>query len=95
MIIVGFVVVFVCVCIIRVLFLQCDHSMFVGEKGIGKSTGKPLHYKGSQFHRIIKGFMAQVCFFLIGDLFASSLIVTVGPCLHKRCNLRLLYTFVY
>ncbi|KAK3193673.1 hypothetical protein Dsin_024983 [Dipteronia sinensis] len=30
-----------------------------GEKGIGKSTGKPLHYKGSMFHRIIKGFMAQ------------------------------------
>ncbi|TXG63727.1 hypothetical protein EZV62_010721 [Acer yangbiense] len=30
-----------------------------GEKGIGKSTGKPLHYKGSMFHRIITGFMAQ------------------------------------
>ena len=33
----------------------------VGEKGIGASTGKPLHFKGSIFHRIIKGFMAQVC----------------------------------
>lgn len=33
----------------------------VGEKGVGISTGKPLHYKGSTFHRIIKGFMAQVC----------------------------------
>ncbi|KAH7517277.1 hypothetical protein FEM48_Zijuj09G0046400 [Ziziphus jujuba var. spinosa] len=31
----------------------------LGEKGIGKYTGKPLHYKGSHFHRIIKGFMAQ------------------------------------
>ncbi|KAJ6306588.1 hypothetical protein OIU78_021829 [Salix suchowensis] len=30
-----------------------------GEKGIGKTTGKPLHYKGSAFHRIIKEFMAQ------------------------------------
>ncbi|KAH6812413.1 Cyclophilin-like peptidyl-prolyl cis-trans isomerase family protein [Perilla frutescens var. frutescens] len=30
-----------------------------GEKGVGVSTGKPLHYKGSTFHRIIKGFMAQ------------------------------------
>lgn len=38
-------------------------SPAVGEKGAGKSTGKPLHYKGSHFHRIIKGFMAQVCSF--------------------------------
>ena len=29
-----------------------------GEKGVGKS-GKALHYKGSQFHRIIPGFMCQ------------------------------------
>eukprot|EP01112_Ceratiomyxa_fruticulosa_P004189 TRINITY_DN145_c0_g1_i3.p1 TRINITY_DN145_c0_g1~~TRINITY_DN145_c0_g1_i3.p1 ORF type:complete len:406 (+),score=66.03 TRINITY_DN145_c0_g1_i3:171-1388(+) len=29
-----------------------------GEKGIGGS-GKPLHYKGSVFHRIIPGFMCQ------------------------------------
>ncbi|CAB4321938.1 unnamed protein product [Prunus armeniaca] len=34
-------------------------ALCTGDKGIGKSTGKPLHYKGSQFHRIIKGFMAQ------------------------------------
>nr|QMV80833.1 peptidylprolyl cis-trans isomerase 26 [Clitoria ternatea] len=34
-------------------------ALCTGEKGIGESTGKPLHYKGTCFHRIIKGFMAQ------------------------------------
>ncbi|XP_022758302.1 peptidyl-prolyl cis-trans isomerase CYP63-like isoform X2 [Durio zibethinus] len=34
-------------------------ALCTGEKGIGKCTGKPLHYKGSFLHRIIKGFMAQ------------------------------------
>ena len=30
-----------------------------GEKGTGKS-GKPLHFKGSSFHRVIPDFMCQV-----------------------------------
>ena len=30
-----------------------------GEKGLSKETKKPLHYKNSVFHRIIKGFMCQ------------------------------------
>lgn len=30
-----------------------------GEKGIGK-LGKPLHYRGSKFHRVIPNFMLQV-----------------------------------
>ncbi|XP_073049858.1 uncharacterized protein [Primulina eburnea] len=34
-------------------------ALCTGEKGIGVSTGKPLHYKGSTFHRIIRGFMTQ------------------------------------
>ncbi|XP_010935780.1 peptidyl-prolyl cis-trans isomerase CYP63 isoform X2 [Elaeis guineensis] len=34
-------------------------ALCTGEKGIGASTGKSLHYKGSIFHRIVKRFGAQ------------------------------------
>ena len=37
-----------------------------GEKGMGAS-GKPLHYKGSGFHRIIPGFMCQGGDFTAGN----------------------------
>lgn len=33
-------------------------ALCAGDKGVGKS-GKPLHYKGSAFHRIIPSFMLQ------------------------------------
>lgn len=37
------------------IFLRCGDS---GEKGTGRA-GKPLHYKGCKFHRVIPDFMCQ------------------------------------
>ncbi|KAK3124607.1 hypothetical protein QOZ80_7BG0589180 [Eleusine coracana subsp. coracana] len=42
-------------------------ALCTGEKGLGASTKKPLYFKGTNFHRIIPGFVAQGGDFSKGD----------------------------
>ncbi|XP_004955636.1 peptidyl-prolyl cis-trans isomerase CYP63 isoform X1 [Setaria italica] len=42
-------------------------ALCTGERGLGASTQKPLYYKGTNIHRIVKGFVAQGGDFSKGD----------------------------
>jgi cyclophilin family peptidyl-prolyl cis-trans isomerase len=53
----------------RMVFLLYDHlvpktamnfrCLCTGEKGLGRTTNKLMSYRGTIFHRIIRGFMCQ------------------------------------
>ncbi|XP_062189600.1 peptidyl-prolyl cis-trans isomerase CYP63-like [Phragmites australis] len=42
-------------------------ALCTGERGLGASTQKPLYFKGTNIHRIVKGFVAQGGDFSSGD----------------------------
>lgn len=42
-------------------------ALCTGEKGIGKTTEKALHYKNAIFHRVVKDFMIQSGDFSAGN----------------------------
>lgn len=42
-------------------------ALCTGEKGLGRNTGKALHYKGVIFHRVVRDFMVQAGDFSAGN----------------------------
>lgn len=51
--------------------------ILTGEKGTGKTTQKPLHYKSCLFHRVVKDFMIQGGDFSEGMTLANCLYIRV------------------
>ncbi|XP_043490872.1 peptidyl-prolyl cis-trans isomerase cyp11 [Polistes fuscatus] len=49
--------------------MTCENfrALSTGEMGVGQTTGKPLHYKGIVFHRVVKDFMIQGGDFVVGN----------------------------
>lgn len=49
--------------------LTCENfrALCTGEKGLGKTTEKNLHYQGVIFHRVVKSFMVQCGDFSSGN----------------------------
>lgn len=41
------------------LTVENFRALCVGDHGLSTTSSKPLQYKGSPFHRVIPGFMAQ------------------------------------
>ncbi|KAI6679563.1 hypothetical protein NL676_033444 [Syzygium grande] len=58
-------------------------SLYTGEKGVGRNK-KPLHFKGSMFHRMIPKIVCQGSSFTAGKGTAGSR--SIGPSLRMRTS---------
>uniref|UniRef100_A0A3Q7HNV6 PPIase cyclophilin-type domain-containing protein n=1 Tax=Solanum lycopersicum TaxID=4081 RepID=A0A3Q7HNV6_SOLLC len=48
-------------------------ALCTGEKGVSSKTGRPLHYKGTFFHRIVKGSVAQDAGLMVTTAFLGTM----------------------
>ncbi|KAK6158811.1 hypothetical protein DH2020_006125 [Rehmannia glutinosa] len=71
-------------------------ALCTGEKGVSTKTGKPLHYRGTFFHLIIKGHVAQLSLFTYDradghDCFSCDIVLRQGTFFGKMVNLEKVY----